>query len=42
VRDNIFSSKGIHVGIVDGRAIFDLNGQKPLRSQRDKNLPTDW
>jgi hypothetical protein len=28
VRDNIFSSKGIHVGIVDGRAIFDLNGQK--------------
>ena len=28
MRDNIFSSKGIHVGIVDGRAIFDLNGQK--------------
>jgi hypothetical protein len=28
VRDNIFSSKGIHVGIVDGRAIFDINGQK--------------
>jgi hypothetical protein len=28
VRDNIFSNKGIHVGIVDGRAIFDLNGQK--------------
>lgn len=28
VRGNIFSSKGIRVGVVDDGAIFDLNGQK--------------
>jgi hypothetical protein len=28
VRGNIFSSKGIHVGVVDDGAIFDLSGQK--------------
>jgi sporulation protein YlmC with PRC-barrel domain len=25
---NIFNSKGIHVGVVTGEAIFDLKGQK--------------
>lgn len=25
---NIFNSEGIHVGIVDGQAIFDLSGKK--------------
>ena len=25
---NIFNSKGIHVGVVDGFAIFDLSGMK--------------
>jgi sporulation protein YlmC with PRC-barrel domain len=25
---NIFNSKGIHVGVVNGAAIFDLKGEK--------------
>ncbi len=25
---NIFNSKGIHVGVVNGPAIFDLSGKK--------------
>jgi hypothetical protein len=28
VNSNIFNSKGIHVGIIVGREIFDLNGTK--------------
>ena len=28
VTGNIFNSNGIHVGTVDGAAIFDLDGQK--------------
>ncbi|MBI5265548.1 MAG: hypothetical protein HY852_27455 [Bradyrhizobium sp.] len=28
MRGNIFNSKGIHVAVVDGQTILDLNGQK--------------
>lgn len=28
MQDNIFNSKGVHVGVVDGPVIFDLDGNK--------------
>jgi hypothetical protein len=42
VRDNVFSNKGIHVGIVDGRAIFDLNGQKLYDLKGTKIYRVNW
>ena len=36
---NIFNSNGIHVGVVDGSAIFDLKGKKLYHLKRTNIYP---
>jgi hypothetical protein len=35
---NIINSNRLHVGMVTGAAIFDLDGQKNIRAKRNQHL----
>ena len=38
MRGNIFNSNGIHVAVVSGGDVFDLDGQKIYELKRDQPL----